>query len=168
MWRHEASKLVNLAKKHELQINRNVDIFVHNRYTNFSFISTGKSAKRTPVGDLTLFLLLRANLSESKGFALNLSCFSEKVTESSPETLRPSVRQPNFFWRPQKHRQMEKVSMGNLDVNVQTNTPFGIQNIPNPIQVRVRGKSPTCIETTTDVVDRTTRDEIEPVAAIRG
>ena len=62
---------------------------------------------------------------------------------------------------------MEKVSMGNLDVNVQTNTPFGIQNIPNPIQVRVRGKNPTCIETTTDAVDGTIENGIEPTAAIR-
>ena len=168
MWRHEASKLVNLAKNHELQINRNVDIFVHTRYTNFSFISTGKSAKRTPVGDLTPFSILRANLSDSICFVLNLSWFSETVTQSSPETLRPSVRQPNFFWRPQKHRHMEKNSMGNLDVNVQTNTSLGIGNILNPIRICVRGKNPACIETITDVVDGTTRDEIEPVAAIRG
>ena len=58
--------------------------------------------------------------------------------------------------------------MGDLDVNVQTNASLGIGNIPNPIRIRVRGKNLACIETTTDVVDGTIRDKIEPIAAIRG
>ena len=58
--------------------------------------------------------------------------------------------------------------MGDLDVNVQTNASLGIGNIPNPIRIRVRGKNQACIETTTDVVDGTIRDKIEPIAAIRG
>ena len=58
--------------------------------------------------------------------------------------------------------------MGGLDVDVQTNALFRLWSIPNPIQIRVRGKNLACIETITDVVDGTTRDEIEPTAAIRG
>ena len=58
--------------------------------------------------------------------------------------------------------------MGDLDVDVQTNTLFRIGNIPNPIQIRVRGKTPTCIKVATDIVDRTIKDEIELIAAIQG